>query len=106
MSFNILEMLKNIEGMKSKFADVKSQMESIQVVGTAGADLVVVKLNGQFRVLQLTISPEILDKNAPEIVQDLVKAAFVDAVQKLQEEVRAKMMSTLGADVPLGLFGM
>jgi DNA-binding YbaB/EbfC family protein len=82
-------------------------MKEIVVTGTSGGDMVRIVLNGQMDVQGVTISPEAVDPEDIEMLQDLVQAAFVDASAKLKEKMREEMSAiTGGLPIPPGMLGI
>jgi len=81
---NIFEMVKNFKSLQNELGD-------IEATGSSGADMVVVTLNGKFEVKELTIADEIIKKYDSTVVSQLVKAAFHDALQKIQQKIQVKM---------------
>src|SRR5215207_6180030 len=63
------------------------------IEGTAGGGVVVARMSGAGEVLSLTISPDVVDPDDVEMLQDLVVAALHDAAGK----VTALQRQALGA---------
>ena len=64
-------------------------------------------INGQMEVLSVQISKEAVDPDDIRMLEDLVLAAFTDAMYKIKEKLREEMSSlTGGIDLPPGLLGM
>ena len=65
------------------------------VEGQSGAGLVVVKLNGRHDVVSVSIDDSALTEGK-EFIEDLIGAAFNDAVRKLEDEKKQTMSSMAG----------
>lgn len=76
---------KEAKALQSQFTQMQGQLESSEAVGTAGNGLVTVTLNGTRDIKQLKIKPECVDPEDIEGLEDLIKAAFKDACQKLDK---------------------
>ena len=63
--------------------------------GQSGAGLVVIKLNGQHDVVSVSIDDSALAEGK-EFIEDLIGAAFNDAVRKLEDEKKQTMSSMAG----------
>ncbi|HLT68826.1 MAG TPA: YbaB/EbfC family nucleoid-associated protein [Acidimicrobiales bacterium] len=66
---------------------VSAQAEIVnrEVEGTAGGGVVTVRMTGNGEVVGVTISPEVVDPDDVEMLQDLVLAALHDATAKVTE---------------------
>jgi len=103
---NPMDILKNVQQLQARMNDAQSKLKEITVEGTAGGDMVRVVLNGEFVVTKVTISPEAVDPDDIEMLQDLVLAAFSDATFKVRERIQQEMSSvTGGLNLPPNLFG-
>lgn len=101
---NPMDLMKNIQ---SKVQEAQQQLKSIRVTGSAGGDMVRVEISGEFTVHNVTIAPEVVDPEDIQMLEDLVRAAFADAVANVKERVRQEMSSlTGGMDIPPGFMGM
>jgi len=95
------DMMKQVQKMQAKMAEVQAQLEQAQVEGSAGGGMVKVIANGKHELVSIAIDPEVVDKNDVEMLQDLVVAAVNAARQKVQE-MQAEQMSQLtgGMKIP------
>ena len=73
-------------------------MRSLEVTGSAGNGLVTLVMNGEHEIKNLQIKPECVDKNDVEGLQDLIRAAHADALQK----INAQSQSALPGGLPFG----
>ena len=90
---NMQQMLKQAQQMQEK---LQKQMEATVVDATAGGGMVSVKMNGQKRVLHVTIDPEIVKSGDVEMLQDLVTAAVNEAGRKVDEAMQSSLGGMLG----------
>lgn len=97
---NMQAMMKQAQQMQQK---LQEEIAAIRVEATAGGGMVQVKMDGQKNVLGVTIDPEVAGD--VEMLQDMVMAAFNEAVKKVEQESQAKMGGMLGGmGLPPGLF--
>ena len=82
---NMNQIMKMAQDMSKKMED---QMDSVEVEGNAGGGMVKVGMNGHKNVLYTTISPDVVDPDDIEMLQDLVTAATNDAIAKVDEEMK------------------
>lgn len=104
MGSGFLKKKKEAKALQEKFSQMRSQMDSLEVEGSAANGLVTVRIGGDGIVKSVKIKPECIDKDDAEGLQDLVKAAFNDAKKKLDGESMKGMPNLPGLD--LGMFGM
>lgn len=83
------KMKKQAKLMEQQFELMRTEMKNKQVTGVSGNGLVTIVLNGEKELLQITIKAECVDPNEIEGLQDLIKAAYDDAFQKLSEDSSA-----------------
>ncbi len=104
---NPMDLMKNFQQMQTKLQETQERLKTIRATGSAGGDMVRVEISGEFAVLNVTISPEVVDPQDITMLEDLVRAAFTDAVANIKDRVREEMSSlTGGIDLPPGLMGM
>ena len=105
MAHNPLDFLKVIQGLQRNMGDMEEKLRAVRVTGSAGGDMVEVVLNGHLEVLQVKLAPDSIDPNDREMLEDLVRAAFTDAIGKGKEHLRGEFSSAMGMPLPPGLFG-
>jgi len=65
--------------------------------------MVKVILNGHKNILSVEISKEVVDPEDVEMLQDLITAAFNDAVSKVDEEIKDNLGSSMPGGLPGGM---
>jgi len=83
---------------------MQNQMAKTTVEASAGGGSVTVKMDGQKRLLAVTIDPEVVKSGDIEMLQDLVMAAVNEASRKADEAMQSSMSSMLGGMNIPGLF--
>ncbi|HUX52532.1 MAG TPA: YbaB/EbfC family nucleoid-associated protein [Spirochaetia bacterium] len=107
MNFNPMDLLKNFQGLQAKMTEAQERLKTIRAVGTAGGDMVRVEMTGEMQVVSVSISPEAVDPDDIEMLEDLMLAAFTDAVTKVKDKMRDELSSaTGGLGIPPGFMGM
>ena len=92
------EMMRQMQQMQSRLAKAQQELESKTAEGSAGGGAVKVTISGSLEIRSLRISPEVVDAEDVEMLEDLVVAAFNEALQKaqaLQSEHMAGLTSGL-----------
>ena len=107
MAVNPFELFKQFGNLQERMNEMQGRLGRITAVGSAGGGMVQVEINGQLSVTGLTISPEAVDPRDIPMLQDLLRAAFADAMAKVKEKIREEVSSlTGGMPLPPGLLGL
>lgn len=97
---NMQSMMKQAQAMQEKMAQ---DIAAIRTEASAGGGMVTVKMDGNKNCLGVVIDPEAATD--VEMLQDMVMAAFNEAVKKVEAESQKKMSGMLGGmGLPPGLF--
>ncbi len=98
------KMMNQLQQMQKKMVAAQEELGNSNVEGSAGGGVVTVTMNGHREVQAIKISPEVVDPEDIEMLQDMVMAAIADATKKAEELSAAKMGPlTGGMNIP-GLF--
>ncbi len=97
-------MIRQAQQLQAKLAKIQEELGNETVEASAGGGAVTVVVNGHLKVLSVTISPDVVDPEDVEMLQDLVLTAVNEGLQKAQD-LGAKRMGALtgGLKMP-GLF--
>ena len=95
---NIQKMMKDLQQMQSK---MQSEMDSLEVEGTSGGGVVTARMNGKKELLSIKLSPESIDPEDPELLEDLIVAAINEAGRQIDAQMQ-KMTQGLtgGLNIP------
>ncbi len=96
---NIAGLMKQAQQMQENMKKAQEQLAQIEVEGQSGAGLVKVVMTCKNDVRRVTIDPSLLADDK-DMLEDLVAAAFNDAVRKA-EATAQEMMGGLTAGLPL-----
>lgn len=105
---NMQGMLKQIQKMQEKMAQVQEGLETKTVVGESGGGMVKVTANGKQRIIKVQIDKEVVTPDDVEMLEDLVLAAankaLEEAAKMAQEEISratSGMLPTIpGMNIP------
>jgi len=101
---NIANIMKQAQQMQGKLGEMQEELEKEEITATAGGGMVTVKMNGKQKLTSIKIDPEIINKEDPDMIEDLVLVAINEAQDRVQEMVKEKMGGlTGGLNIP-GLF--
>lgn len=96
-------LMQQAQRMQENLQSIQEELASSEVLGESGGGLVKVRMTGKRQVVHLQIDPS-LKEGAIDLLEDLVAAAFNDAVNKVRALKEDKMKAlTGGVDLPLGL---
>ena len=102
---NMAGMMKKVQKMQNDMKKMQEELKRKTVEVTAGGGAVKVVMDGEKRVQSLTISPAAVDPEDVEMLQDLISAAFNEAVKKVDDMMASEMQKmTAGLGLPPGLF--
>ena len=82
---NPRQLQQMAQQMQRQMQKIQEELASAVVEGTAGGGAITVKMNGNRELQSIAISPEVVDPDDVEMLQDLLVAAFSDATKKAQE---------------------
>jgi nucleoid-associated protein EbfC len=97
---NMQAMMKQAQQMQAK---MQEEIAAIRVEASSGGGMVTVKMDGHKNCLGVKIEPEAAGD--AEMLQDMVLAAFNEAIKKVDEQTQSKVGGMLGGmGLPPGLF--
>ena len=100
--------LKSMQQLLVQFRQIQErlqkQMDELQVEATAGGGMVSVKMNGQKRLTEVRIDPEVFSSKDAEMLQDLLLAAVNDASRRVDEAL-AQQINNMAGGMP-GIAGL
>jgi len=102
---NMQQMLKQVQKMQADMLAAQEQLKNETVEASAGGGMVKVKASGDLEIKEVVISPEAVDPDDVELLQDLVLAATNEALRSAQELAATKMGGLTGG-LDLGSMGL
>jgi DNA-binding YbaB/EbfC family protein len=97
-------LLASAQAMQQRLMEAQAEIASEVVEGHAGGGMVRVRVSGGLEFESVVISPEVVDRDDVEMLQDLVLAAIRDAVARANE-LNQSAFGDLGALGGLGGLG-
>jgi DNA-binding YbaB/EbfC family protein len=102
MRGNIGELMKQAQMMQENMRRMQEQLATVEVEGQSGAGMVKVTMTCKHEVKRIAIDPSLVGDDR-EMLEDLVAAAFNDAVRRVEQTVAEKMSGfTAGLGLPPG----
>ncbi len=104
---NMNQMMKQVQQMQAEMMKAQEQLKDEVVEASAGGGMVQVKVSGDLELREITIDPEAIDPDDPELLQDMVLAAVNEGLRSAQELATRKLGgATGGLGGPGGLGGL
>ena len=100
---NMSGMMKQIQKMQERMAEVQQQLEQKTVTAESGGGMVKVTANGKQQLVRIEIDPEVVNPSEKEMLEDLVIAAANKALEdagKMAQEEMAKVTSGMMPNIP------
>ena len=99
MKNQLAGLMKQAQAMQDNLKKAQDELATMEVTGESGAGLVKVQITCKHDVKRVTIDPSLLTDDK-DMLEDLVAAAFNDAVRRA-EELSTEKMGKLTAGMPL-----
>jgi DNA-binding YbaB/EbfC family protein len=94
-------MMQQAQKLQAQLLKAQEELATLTVEGSSGGGAVKVVMNGQQQIQSVKISPEVVNKEDVEMLEDLILAAVKEA-QAMAQEAAAKKMGGLtgGLKIP------
>jgi len=102
---NMNKMLAQVQKMQQDMVAAQEQLKNETVEASAGGGMVKVVVSGDLEVKSITIAPDAIDPEDPELLQDMVLAAVNEGLRSAQE-LAANKMGGLTGGLDLGGLGI
>ena len=102
MRGNIAQLMQQAQKMQEDMQRAQEELAQLEITGNAGGGLVAVTITGRMECRKVRIDPSAATDL--EMLEDLVAAAFNDAVNKANAASQEKMgAATAGMPLPPGM---
>lgn len=102
MRGNIAQLMQQAQKMQENMQRAQEELANLEVTGNAGGGMVSITLTGRMECRKVRVDPSVLSD--PEMAEDLIAAAFNDAVNKANAASQEKMgAATAGMPLPPGM---
>ena len=94
-------MMQQAQKLQAKLAKAQEEMANLTVEASSGGGAVTVTMNGQQKIQSVKISPEVVNSDDVELLEDLVLTAVSEAIAKSQEAAAEQLGGlTGGLNIP------
>ncbi len=102
MPANMNNLMKQAQKMQKQMEENQKALEEKVFTASAGGGAVEVAITGKREVQKVTLKEEVVDPDDIEMLEDLIAAAFNEALRKVDEESGAAMAKLAGGMGGLG----
>jgi DNA-binding YbaB/EbfC family protein len=90
------QQMQQLQAMQRQMDEVQAEIEQKEVETTAGGGAVAVKVSGKKELVSVTIDPDVMDKDDPEMLQDLIIVAVNEGLRQIEEISKSEMEKLTG----------
>lgn len=103
MKADLGSLMKQAQKMQTQMQKAQEELAGLEVTGEAGGGLVQLRMTCKHEVRKLSIDPSLVGDDR-EMLEDVLIAAFNDALRKVERTVQDKLGGmTAGLGLPPGL---
>jgi nucleoid-associated protein EbfC len=96
-------LMQQAQKMQENLKRAQEELAQVEVSGQAGGGMVQITMNARMEVRRVRIDPKLASDDL-EMLEDLIAAAFNDAVNKANDETQKRMsQATAGMPLPPGM---
>ena len=97
-------LIRNLPKMKEEIERAQQRLGQLTAEGDAGGGMVKVRANGRMEILSCTISEDAMKSNDRELVEELIRSAANQALEKVRRLAAEEMSQTMtGMGLPSGM---
>ena len=103
MPGNMNNLMKQAQKMQRQMEEAQKELEEKEVTAAAGGGAVEVTVSGKHEITKVKLSPEVVDPDDIEMLEDLIVAAANEALRQADEAnaaLMSKMTGGLGGGLP------
>lgn len=89
-------LMKQANQMQMKMKKIQEELATREFTGTSGGGAVSAKVNGDNKVLAITITEDVMKSGDVEMLQDLVTSAVNDALKTAKDTSSQEMSKITG----------
>lgn len=107
---NVQNVMKQMQKMQEKVAQVQAELEKKTVTADAGGGMVKATVNGKQQLVKIEMEKEVVNPDEKDILEDLILAAVNQALERssaLAQEEMQKATAGMLPNIPgLGIPGL
>ena len=98
------QMMQQMQQMQADMASAQAALADESVEGSAGGGVVSAVVSGTGELRRISISPDVVDPDDVEMLEDLVVAAVTEAL-RAANELQSQKMGAVTGGLDLGALG-
>ncbi len=99
---NMQQLMRQAQQMQQKLAEAQKELSETEVVATSSGGMVEVVMGCDRTLSSIKINPEAVDPDDVEMLEDMIVAAFNEAMKLVEEEQQRVMGPLTGGAGGLG----
>ena len=89
-------MMHQVQKLQGKLAEAQQELSNLTLEASSGGGAVKVTIDGQQKLQSVKISPEVINPDDAELLEDLVLTAVREAIAKSQEAAAERLGGLTG----------
>ncbi len=89
-------IMRQAQEMQQRMSQVKNELASRTVTGSAGGGMVTVTVNGRNELLDIKVAKEVINPDDQEMLQDLILSAVNEGISKARDMAQVEMRKITG----------
>lgn len=102
MPGNMNNLMKQAQRMQRQMEETQKALEEKEYTAKAGGGAVEVTISGKKEITKVKLSPEVVDPDDIEMLEDLIVAATNEALRQCEEDSQSSMAKVTGGLGGLG----
>ena len=99
-----MAQMQQLQAMQREMEKMQADLEEKEVEASAGGGMVTVTVSGELEIKKMEISPDVVDPEDIEMLQDLVTAAVNEAIRNANAD-KEETMNAISGGMNLGGMG-
>ena len=93
---NMQSMLRQAQKMQEYIEAKKAELEEKEYIVTSGGGMVEITVKGNHEIKAIGLNPEVVDPDDVEMLEDMLVAAFNEAMRQIDEESERELEKVTG----------
>ncbi len=94
------DMMKQIQKVQERVAEVQAQLEQKTVTAESGGGMVKVTANGKHQIVRIEIEKEVVNPDEKDMLEDLIVAAANQALERASAMAQEEMQKATSGMMP------
>jgi len=90
------KMIKQAKQVQEQIVKMQEELKEREIETSAGGGAITIRVNGKQELIAIKISPEVVDLDDIEMLEDLVMAAVNEGIRQSHEMVSTEMAKITG----------